>query len=146
MPFVFGVKADKMKERYWMRMKPSNNKDVFVLEVHPKFQADAVNYDHVEVYLDRQLFLPMMLVKYNTEHVDEPGKPLVDSRDVFEFTDREKNASLLAKINQKIWQTEFIETEVPKNWKVNVIPLAPGAVVPPNAQAGGPQPPNPVRR
>ncbi len=153
MPFVFGVNAEKMKARYWMRMKPSPNNDIFVIEVHPKLQADAVNYDHVEVYLDRKQFLPSMVVKYNTEHIDEPGETFVDNREVFEFTDREKNATLLQKIDEAVWRKEFLPLDIPKDWKLVEVPYAPpgmgdlrSATVPPQSQGGTAQPLTPPRR
>lgn len=153
MPFVFGVNAEKMKARYWMRMKPSPNNDLFVIEVHPKFQADAVNYDHVEVYLDRQQFLPTMVVKYNTEHVDEPDQVFVDNREVFEFTDREKNSSLLQRINETVWRKEFLPVDIPNDWKMVEVPYAPpgvgdlrSATVPAQSQGGTGQPNTPPRR
>ena len=125
MPFMFGVKAEKVKARYWVRSLPPPNDqqgkprdDVFVIEAHPKFQSDAVNYDHVQIYLDRQMFLPMMLVKYNTEHVDQPDKVLNDNREVFEFSDRVKNTTLLQKINDTLFRKEFIPFDVPKDWTV----------------------------
>lgn len=133
MPFVFGVKADKIKERYWVRSftptdatgKPSN--DLVVIEAYPKFQSDAVNYDHVQIYLDRQAGLPAMLIKFDTEHQDEAGKVLNDKREIFEFTDREKNATLLQKISDALFRKEFIPFDVPSDWKTIEIPYAPPA-------------------
>jgi len=53
MPFLFGAKADQLKRRYWLRMSPQQpaNKNEIVLEVHPKFAADAQNFKMVEVIL-----------------------------------------------------------------------------------------------
>ena len=133
MPFVFGVKADKIKERYWVRSftptdatgKPNN--DLVVIEAYPKFQSDAVNYDHVQIYLDRQAGLPAMLIKFDTEHQDEAGKVLSDKREIFEFTDREKNANLMQKISDVLFRKEFIPFDVPSDWKTIEIPYAPPA-------------------
>lgn len=153
MPFVFGVNAEKMKARYWLRMKPSPNNDLFVIEVHPKFQADAVNYDHVDVYLDRKEFLPTMVVKYNTEHVDEPDRVFVDNREVFEFIDREKNASLLQRISEAVWRKEFLPLDIPGDWKMVEVPYAPpgvedlrSATIPGASQGGTALPNTPPRR
>ena len=133
MPFMFGVKAEKIKARYWVRsLSPPNGQngkprdDIFVIEAYPKLQADAVNYDHVQIYLDRELFLPIMLVKFNPEHVDEPGEVLKDNREVFEFKDRVKNASLLQKFGE-LFRKEFIPFDIPKDWKVEDKIFAPPA-------------------
>ena len=127
MPFMFGVKAEKIKARYWVRSLPppkdqqgKQRDDIFVIEAYPKFQSDAVNYDHVQIYLDRQMFLPMMLYKYNTEHVDQQGQVLNDNREAFEFSDRVsegKNLPLLKKIGE-MFHKSFIPFDVPNNWTV----------------------------
>jgi TIGR03009 family protein len=138
MPFVFGIKADKLKQRYWLRMLPTQDNNVFGIQAHPKFQSDLANYHHVDIYLDRELFLPMTLVKYNSEHVDEPDATLNDSREIFEFTDREKNATLFAKFSEKLWRQEFIPFAVTKDWELIEVPFVPqggdirSATVPPN--------------
>jgi len=135
MPFMFGVKADKIKARYWVRTLPPPNDqqnkprdDIYVVEAYPKFQADATNYDHVQVYLDRELFLPVMLVKFNTEHVDEPNQVLNDNREVFQFSDRVKNANLLQKVSDVIWRKAFIHSDIPKDWTVEERAFAPPAM------------------
>ena len=134
MPFMFGVKAEKIKARYWVRLLPppkdaqgKPREDRFLIEAHPKFQSDAVNYHHVQILLDRELFLPIALVKYNPEHVDEPNEVLKDNREVFEFTDRSKNASLLQKFNDAIFRKEFIPFDL-KDWEVEDRVFAPPAM------------------
>ncbi len=134
MPFMFGVKAEKIKARYWVRLLPSPKdaqgrprEDLFLIEAHPKFQADAVNYHHVQIFLDREMFLPVMLIKYNPEHLDEPNEVLKDNREVFQFSDRAKNASLLQKINEAIFKREFMPIEL-KDWKVENRVFAPPAM------------------
>ena len=150
MPFMFGVKAEKIKARYWVRLLPApkdaqgrQRDDLFLLEAHPKFQADAVNYHHVQIFLDREMFLPVMLIKYNPEHVDEPNEVLKDNREVFQFSDRAKNASLLQKINDVIFRNEFIPFDV-KDWNVEDRVFAPPAMdnVRAASNPDGPQPNN----
>ena len=63
----------------------------------------------------------------NTEHQDEPGKVLADNREIFEFTDREKNATLLQKISDVVWRKEFIPFDPPNDWKTIEVPYAPPA-------------------
>jgi len=127
MPFMFGVKADKIKARYWVRALPppidQNTKmprqDRYVIEAYPKFQSDAVNYDHVQIVLDKEMFLPVMMYKFNTEHVDEEGKVLNDNREVFQFDERVKNASALQKLSDGLFRKAFIPFDVPKDWKID---------------------------
>ena len=134
MPFMFGVKAEKIKARYWIRLLPTpkdaqgrQRDDLFLIEAHPKLQADAVNYHHVQIFLDREMFLPVQLIKYNPEHVDEPNEVLKDNREVFQFSERAKNASLLQKINDAIFRKEFIPFDV-KDWNVEDRVFAPPAM------------------
>ena len=68
-----------------------------------------------------------MLIKFDTEHQDEAGKVLSDKREIFEFTDREKNANLLQKISDALFRKEFIPFDVPSDWKTVEIPYAPPA-------------------
>ncbi len=53
LPFVFGIEAQRLKQRYYMRIiTPLNVQQSEVwLEAYPKFQRDAVNYSKVEVIL-----------------------------------------------------------------------------------------------
>ncbi len=52
LPFVFGIEALKLKQRYFMRIiTPPNVQNEVWLEAYPKFQADAANYKKVEVIL-----------------------------------------------------------------------------------------------
>ena len=52
LPFVFGIEAQKLKQRYFMRIiTPPNVQNEVWLEAYPKWQADAANYRKVEVIL-----------------------------------------------------------------------------------------------
>ena len=57
LPFLFGAEADKLKARYWIRTKQSDDATIW-LEAYPRTQADAANYHHVEVMLDRKTMMP----------------------------------------------------------------------------------------
>ena len=53
-PFIFGAKADKMKQRYWIRditPKEEIGKHTW-LEVFPKYQHDAVNFSSAMLVLN----------------------------------------------------------------------------------------------
>jgi TIGR03009 family protein len=53
LPFVFGIEAQKLKQRYFMRIvTPPNVQNEVWLEAYPKYQRDAANYSKVEVILE----------------------------------------------------------------------------------------------
>lgn len=57
LPFLFGAEAKKLKARYWIRTKQGDASTIW-LEAYPRHQADAANYHHVEVMLERKTMLP----------------------------------------------------------------------------------------
>jgi len=57
LPFLFGAKAKELQRRYWMRSKQGNAASIW-LEAYPRTQADAANYHHVEIMLDRKAMQP----------------------------------------------------------------------------------------
>lgn len=120
MPFLLGVEANKLKERYWLRPKGGTKQQdgtvLYAIEAYPKTQQDAVNYSHVLVYLDSKEFLPLHLIVYKTEHSEAP-ESWVDARDHYEFTSREKNASVLTKLTEALFMKEFIPMKVGSDWK-----------------------------
>jgi TIGR03009 family protein len=63
LPFLFGAQADKLMERYWIRVKQSDAAQIF-LEAYPRRQSDAVNYERVEVILDRKTMQPTAIQVY----------------------------------------------------------------------------------
>jgi hypothetical protein len=66
LPFVFGAKAQQLKDRYWMR-DITDPKDVgkqVWLEAWPKRQQDAGNFHHAEVILTDPGFSPFALRIY----------------------------------------------------------------------------------
>lgn len=60
LPFLFGAKAEKLKQRYWIRVFHLTPEEIW-LEAYPRWQADAANYSKVEIILDREEFLPTAL-------------------------------------------------------------------------------------
>ena len=60
LPFLFGAEAQKLMERYWIRVKMSNQTQLW-LEAYPRRQVDAANYDFVDVMLDRKLMQPIAI-------------------------------------------------------------------------------------
>ena len=131
LPFLFGVKADKMKERYWIRpvAPPAGSQDVW-LEAWPKQLDDAGNYSRVQVVLDPNEVLPKALIVFLPNW--EPQSP---HREVLEFTDRKQDWNLLDAMKQKLFMKEFIDTKLPSTWKVIVEPYVP----PQDAPGAGPE-------
>lgn len=58
LPFLFGAKADTLKQRYWLRVDPRAPEGSIWLAAMPKRQQDAANYRLVELMLDSSKMLP----------------------------------------------------------------------------------------
>jgi TIGR03009 family protein len=66
LPFVFGAKAAKLKQRYWIReIESPNPKEQIWLEAFPRFQADAANFQKVEIILSRKELMPVAIQLYD---------------------------------------------------------------------------------
>jgi TIGR03009 family protein len=148
LPFLFGVKAEEIKARYWVRaISPGSQPngqpytDRYAIEAYPKYPVDAVNYHHVQIVLDREQFLPFAMILYMPEWTDkslQENGVVIEPRDkrmFYQFDNRRSNANIFQLINEKLFLQEFIPTEPPSDWKKNDIPYVPGS----NA-AGSPDP------
>jgi TIGR03009 family protein len=127
LPFVFGIDAEKIKQRYWMRPLPHpvgkdgvRNEEIIVLEAYPKFQSDAINYHHVSIFLDKKDFLPAAIEIALTQWT-----PQTPHREVFEFKERVANANVLTKMTEVIFNRAFIPEQPPKDWTVEERPFIP---------------------
>jgi TIGR03009 family protein len=62
LPFLFGADADKLKQRYWMKIDNQNQdpKQIWLVAM-PKFQEQAANFSQVDLILDRKLELPQAM-------------------------------------------------------------------------------------
>lgn len=58
LPFLFGMKAEKAKRRYELKLDKRSNDDCLFIHVRPRMQSDAANYREAMIKLDRKLFLP----------------------------------------------------------------------------------------
>jgi len=67
LPFVFGAKADVLKNRYFMRITtpPNVAKDQIWLEAFPKWQKDAANFAWVELILAKSSKVPYAIQIYS---------------------------------------------------------------------------------
>ncbi len=67
LPFLFGMKANEAKQRYYIEMnKEKSNENSVWLKVQPLMQQDLANYKMAEVVLDRTHFLPIAVKLYDT--------------------------------------------------------------------------------
>jgi TIGR03009 family protein len=59
LPFLFGAEAQKLKQRYWIRIvTPPDVKDQIWLEAFPRFQQDAANFHHAQFIVTTQGMSP----------------------------------------------------------------------------------------
>lgn len=63
LPFIFGAKAQTLKDRYFLRLKPPlpSHQDKICVEAYPRLQADAANFQRAELLLTQQGMLPFAL-------------------------------------------------------------------------------------
>jgi TIGR03009 family protein len=157
LPFLFGVKADEIKSRYWIRMISAGTEngrpvqDKYAIEAYPKYPVDAVNYHHVQIVLDREMFLPLLMVlfmpEWNDKGSNENGVVLEprDKRMVYQFANRQTNATIFQKLSEAIWRQEFIPTDPGAGWTTNEIPYLPAQNTAGPASPGtGPFAPGPL--
>ncbi|GIX00862.1 MAG: hypothetical protein KatS3mg111_4194 [Pirellulaceae bacterium] len=123
LPFVFGVKATELKERYWMRpITPPAGDDSVWLEAWPKRADDAGNYSRVQIVLDRKDILPSALIVFLPNWDPATGKR---PREVYEFKNRKDSIGLLDQVKQTLFRQEFINTKLPSDWNVIEQPYTP---------------------
>jgi TIGR03009 family protein len=63
LPFLVGADANKLKQRYWMKLDQEQNQDpnqIWIIAL-PKYQAQAADFTEVDVILDRQQKLPLYM-------------------------------------------------------------------------------------
>ncbi len=132
LPFLFGVKASEIKQRYWVRTvaPPEGSEDVWV-EAFPKSADDSGNYSRVQVVLDRSTCLPTALIVFLPNW--RPGQ---EHREIYQFSKQVTNWSFLNILKQKLFLQEFIPTKLPSSWRVIVQPYIP----PQNAAPNGANP------
>ena len=124
LPFLFGAEAEKLKARYWIRVKQSDPSTIWI-EAYPRHQADAANYHRVEVMLERVSMLP------NGIQVHMPNG---NSRAVYIF----KTPTVNGTLNQ-LFGGLFSSPRTPIGWRKVVMEApqqTPGA---PGPQAAAPQ-------
>lgn len=126
LPFVFGIEAQKVKQRYWI--EPGNvpngpdgkpRQDILTLDAYPKRAEDASNYQKVTIFLNRAKVLPDGIIVYDPSW--SPTNPVYHQ---FEFSKHDVNASLADTIKETFIQS-FIPNP-PKDFKIVEMPFSPG--------------------
>lgn len=135
LPFLFGVKANEVRQRYYIRAisPPQGNNDVWV-EAWPKRADDAGNYSRVQVVLDRSDNLPKGMFLFMPNWT-----PQAKHRELYEFSGKQING-VLDLLKQKLFMQSFIETDVPSDWQVIQEPwIPPGQqqIAPANPESPG---------
>ena len=135
LPFVFGVEAEKMKKRYWLRIVTPREVvgQRIHLEAMPKYREDAANFQLVEIMLSEPELTPFAV------QIHEPNGKV---RKVYRFEPSK------TKINAAVAQLQgflgiFVRPQTPFGWQYIVdeppqqtVP-APGEMAP---QQQGPMP------
>ena len=113
LPFLFGAKAEKIKQRYWTRMiLPPPVKGQYWMEAYPKLREDRAQYQKVLVILDEAEYLPIAVQIFDRTY----NRITNPSRVSFEFQDRIENPNLtLQKFN--LFHRAFFEPKLPSGWK-----------------------------
>jgi TIGR03009 family protein len=116
LPFIFGANANHIRQRFWMRViTPREAEGEYWLEAYPKSQADAANYQKVEIILDEKDYLPKAIQIYDPTY-DVRRNP---KRTAFMFENREVNWNVtLERLN--LFHKEFYEPVLPGGWKKEI--------------------------
>ncbi len=131
LPFLFGVKANEVKARYFIRAiaPPQGSTDIWI-EAWPKRADDAGNYSRVQIVLDRSDNLPKGMFMFMPNWTPE-----AKHRELYEFTGKQVNG-ILDQIKQKLFMQSFIDTKVGSDWQVIQEPWMPPGQQPEPQQHG----------
>lgn len=140
LPFVFGVKAAEMKNRYWIRPLQANRPGEVWLEAVPKRADDAANYSKVQIVLDQKDTLPKGLIVFMPNWTEKQPH-----REVFQFNNRQTNM-VMANLRMNLFNKNFIPTKLGSDWKVDEQPWVPQQVTAGQNRVAAPQMQTPTRR
>ncbi len=109
LPFVFGIEAQKLKQRYFMRIiTPRNVQNEVWLEAYPRYQQQAAEFSRVEVIL--QISGPTKaLLPYAIQVFSPNGK----DHTVYQLQNPSINPSILREVLAGHWW----EPSIPYDWK-----------------------------
>lgn len=107
LPFIFGAKADDLKNRYFLRIVTPRGADGQVwLEARPRFQADAANFQRATLILTLDSMQP-----FAVESLLPNGK----SRTVYQFHDPRVNArNPLDPL--RVFENNWLHPRTPPGW------------------------------
>jgi TIGR03009 family protein len=106
LPFVFGAKAEALRQRYWMRViTPPDAKSQIWIEAWPRWQQDAANFHHVQLILDSKTMLPAAIRMYD----------VIPAHKVYAFTSTTVNGAW-----DKI-KDFFVRPRTPLGWQHEVV-------------------------
>lgn len=117
LPFVFNLDANRIKQRYWLKLEAPPAPDVIMLIAYPKTQEDRAQYKVVQIALNSD-FEPIMLRMY-APNFHPKHAPQWDQ---YEFSSVKRNA-IGAGFRQFLGN--FIPEKPPASWKItrqNFIP------------------------
>ncbi len=128
LPFMFGAKAQKIKQRYWIREIPRpNDAAPYHLELLPKRMGE--DYSRIRIKLNAKNFLPEEMVLYELNQV---------GRSAYAFRDIKADATMN---NLQNFLGGFVRPKTPHGWKKVVrdvgAPQKPQAPPPRQAKSGG---------
>jgi TIGR03009 family protein len=132
LPFVFGVDAEKLKQRYWIRIiTPQGATGQIWLQAFPRTRQDAANFDRVEIILSDKTLLPEGL-----QLVEPQGK----NRKAYAFANLKVNNPVHI---AKGWIGWFVAPQTPIGWEriVNDPSVTPQGGSPPGVVGPPGQPP-----
>lgn len=118
LPFVFNLDAQRIRERYWVRLKPSPTEGTYLVEAWPKRQQDRAQYRLVQIVVNGRSFLPVGLRMY-APNFDEQKAPNFDH---YQFSNVKANSMLSGVTN---FLDRFIEkpdsswTIIRERWQPN---------------------------
>lgn len=116
LPFLFGAKAEELKERYWIRpITPDDVDKQWWLEVFPKRRQDAEHYSRAVIVLGGDEFLPIQIQLFAPDHnpvkytlADGSTRPAVLKYQIYDFKNSEKNFNFALGANvARLWRDEF---------------------------------------
>ncbi|HEX4131040.1 MAG TPA: TIGR03009 domain-containing protein [Pirellulales bacterium] len=139
LPFVFGIEAEKLKKRYWMRIiTPADVKGQVWLEAYPKYAHDAANFRHIEVALSDTDLTPLAIQIYQPQ--DESPKKKVT--DVYSLRKITKNGMVDRFLE---FTRNFVSPSTPLGWKRviddSALTQRTAAQAPPQVERPGAAPP-----
>lgn len=127
LPFLFGAQAERLLQRYWLRIVTPENvaRDQVWIEAYPKLQTDRANYSRARVILTTNGLLP-----YAVELMLPNG-----NRRVYQFDWKINERNLIA----QLFSPDDFSAPLPRGWTKIVDPE--GGRSDPRGATGTPMPP-----